>query len=61
MVKEKPKLFFIVIQSQNKHTLSSYCMLRIEKHDLTLIETDILEVFIIILSMFKNINKVSKP
>lgn len=42
MVKEKRKYLFIVMYSQNKHLLSSYCVLTIEEHDLTPVETDIL-------------------
>lgn len=38
MVKEEHKYLFIVIYSQNKHLLSSYCVLTIEEHALTPIE-----------------------
>ena len=43
IVKGEYRCLFIVIHSSNKHILSSYCVLTVEEHDLTLVETDILK------------------
>ena len=43
IVKGEYRCLFIVIHSSNKRILSSYCVLTVEEHDLTLVETDILK------------------
>lgn len=43
IVKGEYRCLFIVIHSSNKHMLSSYCVLTVEEHDLTPVETDILK------------------